>query len=555
MPIEDLLSGRLSGRSLALAARALRQSKIAGLGADALRRDLGITELSGLLSGDEPLEFDVAPRVGRAPRTLEVALDAPSPPRWAFTAARLTQGYAEARITPEQLLQQLFADADRLAQRQPLLACLWTRDEVGAREAARASAARFRAGKSLGPLDGVPVVVKEQLAVRGLPRRLGHELPGPQPVLADATLVARLREAGALILGQTAMTELGLSPIGINPKRPRLRNPHHIERTAGGSSTGSGIAVAVGLSPIGVGADGGGSIRIPAAISGVYGLKPSFGRVSRAGSALSGSVDHMGPLGASTLDLALFLDAVAGFDPRDSASRHAPKSAVRYADAVRASVRGLRLGVDERELRDADPAIQRACEQTLKALVASGVSLVDVTLPLARHAAALGSLTIGAETYATMASTFAEHRDAFGLDVQAFMHIIAQLSAHEYLEAQRFRERMRVEVARVFHGVDALALPTTAKTALPVSDADERTGRIDAAGIRAMCRFTFLANLTGLPAGSAPVGVDAEGLPIGFQIVGDAWDEATVLALLAELERSGAARSPRSPHHLALLGE
>jgi aspartyl-tRNA(Asn)/glutamyl-tRNA(Gln) amidotransferase subunit A len=554
MAIENLLSGRLSGHPLALAARALRQPRIAALGAEVLRRDLGIHGLPDLIEGHERLEPSAAPRAGRPPREAAATLDAPSAPSWAPTCEALTNAYSAGRSTPERVLEQLFSQADRLAQRQPALACLWTRDELGAREAARQASQRYARGRPKGPLDGVPVLIKEQLAVRGLPRRLGHELPSPAPMQHDATLVAKLREAGAIVVGQTAMTELGMSPIGVNPNRPSLRNPHHVERAAGGSSTGAGIAAAVGLTPVSVGADGGGSIRIPASICGVFGIKPSFGRVSRKGDGFSGSMNHLGPLGPSTRDLAVFLDAVCGEDPGDPLTHAAPAITQPFARAVQRDVRGLRIGIDEREWRDADSSIVQAGEQALKALERAGVTLVDVTIPLAASAFAIGALTIAAETHACSVHTFERQREAFGLDLQAFLLLVGQLSAREYLSAQTLRERLRIQVARSFGDVDALALPTTAKTGLPLSASDDRTGRLDAQGVRAMCRFTFLGNLTGLPAGTVPVGLDPDGLPMGVQIIGDAWDEATVLALMAELERSGAGRVLRPPHHVELLG-
>lgn len=537
-----------------MAARALRQPRIAALGADVLRRDLGITELSDLIEGNERLEPAASPRAGRAPRELPESLETPASPSWAPTCESLTQAFIEGRTSPDRVLAQVLSEADRLAQRQPLLACLWTRDELGAREAARASSQRYARGTAKGPLDGVPVLIKEQLAVRGLPRRLGHELPSPAPMQHDATVVARLREAGAIVVGQTAMTELGMSPIGANSNRPALRNPHHVERAAGGSSTGAGIAAAVGLTPISVGADGGGSIRIPAAICGVFGLKPSFGRVSRKGDAFSGSLNHIGPLGPSTRDLAVFLDAVSGADPGDPLSSAAPHPSSRFERATRRDVRGLRIGVDAKEWRDADASIATAAERALATLEEAGAVLVDLTIPLAPNALAIGSLTIAAETYACAAHAFERNRDAFGLDLQAFLLISAQLTAREYLWAQTLRERLRLQVARSFGEVDALALPSTAKTGLPLHASDDRTGRLDAQGVRAMCRYAFLANLTGLPAGTVPVGLDPDGLPMGLQIIGDAWDEATVLALMAQLERNGAARVLRPPHHVDLFG-
>jgi aspartyl-tRNA(Asn)/glutamyl-tRNA(Gln) amidotransferase subunit A len=265
-------------------------------------------------------------------------------------------------------------------------------------------------------------------------------------------------------------------------------------------------------------------------------------------------LNHLGPLGPSTRDLAVFLDAVAGVDPGDPLTFAAPAGPNQFERAIRRDVRGLRVGIDAREWRDADSAIASAAEQALKALEQAGVTLVDVTIPLAPNALPIGALTIAAECYACTSHAFERQREAFGLDVQATLQVVAQLAAREFLWAQTLRERLRVQVARSFGDIDALATPTTARTGLPLRASDDRTGRLDTAGIRGMCRYTFLGNLTGLPAGSVPIGLDPEGLPMGLQLVGDAWDDATVLALMAELERSGAGRVLRPPHHVDLLG-
>ena len=553
MQIEHLMSGRLAGRPLALAARALRRPKFASMGADVLRRELGITSLAALIHGRERLEPDLAPRAARAPRALASIANAPDSPPWASTSDALTRAYRQRRLSPTQLLERLLSEADRLAQRQPWLRCLWMRDDEIALRAAQAATERYARGQPLGPLDGVPVVVGEHIAIAGLLRRLGHDLSGDSPMERDATVVARLRAEGALIVGQTSMTELGLSPIGTNPKRPALRNPHHVERCAGGSSTGAAITVSVGLVPLAVAGDAGGSLRIPAALCGVFGLKPSMGRVSRAGDALSGSLQHVGPIATSCRDLALFLDATGFADPADPLSLHAPRPRAPFAASLTRGVRGLRVGVDEAEWSDATPDVQRACRQALQALVESGVELVDIAIPLARYASQIGFVTIAAELSSLSALHFAQQRDAFGLDTQVLLLLASQLEAREYVRAQALRESLRRELVCALLGVDAIALPTTQRTALTASDVDDRSGRLDSAGVRAMCRFTFLGNLTGLPCGTAPVGLDPEGLPIGLQLIGDAWDEPTVLALMAELERSGVAHAARPPYHVDLL--
>jgi aspartyl-tRNA(Asn)/glutamyl-tRNA(Gln) amidotransferase subunit A len=167
----------------------------------------------------------------------------------------------------------------------------------------------------------------------------------------------------------------------------------------------------------------------------------------------------------------------------------------------------------------------------------------------------MGALTIAAEVHGVTQALFARERDAFGLDTQVLMQIASQLEAGEYLAAQLLRERLRREVAAVFMNVDAIALPSTRRTAPAVSESEERTGRVDAATVRALCRYSFLANLTGLPAVTAPIGLDSEGLPIGLQFVGDAWDEHTLLALLAELERIGVGHAARPPYHVDLMND
>jgi aspartyl-tRNA(Asn)/glutamyl-tRNA(Gln) amidotransferase subunit A len=554
MAIDHLLARRLTGKPLALVAQALRRSpSVAALGAEALRHELGIDKLEALEGPLDELELDLAPRPGRPARSLNDPLEAPVAPAWVSTSEALTAAYRERRITPLELVQKVLRQAEAVARKQPLLRCFWMRDDATALREAEAATQRYARGEARGPLDGVPFAVKEHIGIRGFPCRSGHDLPSDELSPEDATIVARLREAGAIVVGQTAMTELGLSPLGINPKRPALRNPHHVERVAGGSSTGSGVATALGLVPFAIGTDGGGSVRIPAALCGVFGLKPTYGRVSRAVGKLSGSLTHVGPLASSVLDLAHFLDVVSGPDPRDIATLRAPAPGLSFADSARRRVRGLVLGIDEHELRDADPEVVRTLEHSIRAIETCGVRLVNVRLPLASAAFAIGSLTITAETLAAEALDLQRHAAAFGHDMQVLMALSAQLGAHDYLRAQKLRQRMRKELARVFSEVDALALPTTQGTAPAVTATEERYGRIDSTATRRVCRHTFLANLTGLPAGTAPVGVDGEGLPIGLQLVGDAWDEGTLIALMAELSRLGVARAVRAPYHVELL--
>lgn len=253
---------------------------------------------------------------------------------------------------------------------------------------------------------------------------------------------------------------------------------------------------------------------------------------------------HVGPLASSVLDLARVIDAVSGPDPLDSETRDAPPPGG-LERAVGRGVRGLVIGVLEQEFADASADVAKAGQAAIDALVEEGARVISVATPLARYAPAIGYVTIAVEARAILSKEWNEHADDLTPDLQLTFSTLDALTAPELLDAQRLRAGLRRDIARWFEAVDLLALPTTVSTAARVSDADMKSGVVDTKLLDGLCRFAFLANLTGLPAGSAPVGSDGEGLPIGFQLIGDAWDEATVLAAMAHLERIGAARVSR----------
>ncbi|HEU4537105.1 MAG TPA: amidase [Polyangiaceae bacterium] len=512
-----------------------------------LRADLGIDRLATLpdgLRGDPPP--DAWPRAGRPPRAAK-GEGLPWPEGgWAPTARSLTAAYRAGSLTPPEVVARALAEARRLATLAPPMGPFCAFDDEAALAEARASERRWRRGEPLGPLDGVPWAIKEEAALKGLPRQGGTSYldAGPQP--RDATAVARVRAAGAIALGLTSMTEHGMTPNGSNANRAMPHNPHAPGHLAGGSSTGSGVAVATGLVPFALGVDGGGSIRIPAAINGVFGLKPTWGRVSRAGDLATGTVSHLGPIGASTADVALALEAMSGPDPDDAQTLAAPpRDPGSFTAALGRGARGLVVGVPETEWGDASGPVARAGRDALAALEREGARLVPVSLQLARHAAAVGYVVIACETLSALREDWRDHADAMGYDLQASFAALGAFGAVEYLDVLRLREGLRREAARAFESIDLLALPSTVSAAARVSDLDVRGGFLDTKVLDGLCRFCFFANLTGLPAASAPVGVDADGLPLGLQLVGDAWDEATVLAASAHLERVGAARARR----------
>jgi len=399
--------------------------------------------------------------------------------------------------------------------------------------------------------------VKDEFDVAGLPTTLGSRCEDLSPKPEDSTLVSRLSAKGAVFAGKTVLTEWGMSPIGGNTcsVAPMPHNAHDSTRAPGGSSSGSGVGVALGMAPIACGGDGGGSIRIPSCLNGVFGLKATFGRVSRHGDGFKGSVSHAGPIASNASDLARFLDASASaHDPNDDLTAWAPPPPQGgFGSLVGAGVRGLRIGVDENEWKEASADIAGAGKEALRALEKEGAVLESIDLPIAHHAARIGYLTIGPESVACHWRELLEMRDLIGDDVRLAFAILSRFTSVEQLDSQRLRTGLREEVARALRVVDAIALPTTAITAPRYTEDDARTSFSDPVSLEGLCRFAFVANLTGLPAGTAPVGTDAAGLPIGLQFLGDAWDEATVIGVLSHLERIGFS-AKRPPGSIDLLG-
>ncbi len=548
---------RLRGRALVAARAAAENPATAALLSDIFKKSLHLDRIAELPpSARLPLPIDATPlRAKSAPRELEDAgLPPPRRSEWPRTAREIGEAFSSRKVDPRAIAERALRAANRLASNRVLNVLCGT-DEARTQREANEAAERLARGERRGPLDGIPVLIKDEIDVRGLATRVGSRCEPDEPRAEDSTVVARLARAGAVFVGKTVMTEYGMSPLGQNPAFPMPHNALHAERVPGGSSSGSGVGVALGVVPCALGTDGGGSVRIPACLNGVFGIKPTFGRVSRAGS-LQGSVGHIGPLGASSEDLAWVLDAIASepdpLDPLTAAALPPPKAG--FGSRLGAGVKGLTIGVAESEWSDASPVVASKGREALACLERAGAKIVKVAMPLGRVAAPIGYVTIGCESLALNAHHRRDRRALLSDDLRLSYAVLAGISSTDYLDAQRLRAALRAEVAKLLVEVDVLALPTTATTAPPLPVQDRGASFADTEAIDAMCRFNFLGNLTGLPAGTAPVGADEEGLPVGLQIVGDAWDEHVVLGVMAELERVGAAAVPKPKAAMDLLG-
>jgi aspartyl-tRNA(Asn)/glutamyl-tRNA(Gln) amidotransferase subunit A len=524
---------------------------------EVMKRGLGIDQIGSLPEAWRgPMPLDARPLRAREPRYVTSAGLGALPVRsWPRPAAAYAAAYRDRALTPRKVAERALHEVERLAGLRPSMNISIAQDRDATLRDADAATTRWAEGRPLGPLDGVPFLVKDEFDVAGLPTTLGVRCQ-PQPLAErDATPVARLRAAGAVFVCKTVLTEWGMSPLGNNINQPMPHNAHDASRAAGGSSTGSAVGVALGVAPLALGGDGGGSIRIPAALNGVFGIKPTFGRVSRAGDGFKGSVAHAGPIAASTTDLATFLDlAAAAPDPLDELTAWAPPPPEGgFGVQLGAGVRGLRVGVDEAEWRDAGEPVAHACREALRALEREGAILVDISMPIAHYATRIGYLTIGPESVAAHRREWLDQRELLGDDLRLTFAVLSGITSLEQMDAQRLRAGLRRELAQTLSAVDVIALPTTAITAPRYTEEDEKSSFSDPVALDGMCRYTFLCNLTGNPAGTAPVGVDAGGLPIGLQIIGDAWDEATVLSVLAHLERAGVAAARRPPGGVDLL--
>lgn len=408
-----------------------------------------------------------------------------------------------------------------------------------------------------GPLHGVPVALKDNMVVQGTITTAGSRALERYRSPFDATVVEKLEAAGAVIVGKTICDEFSMGSSTENSAFGPARNPWATDRTPGGSSGGSAVAVAARLTPLALGSDTGGSIRQPAAFCGVVGLKPTYGRVSRYGLiAFASSLDQIGPFARTVADAALCLEVISGPDPRDSTAARLPVPS--FSSALTGDIRGVRIGVPRALVAEGvDHAVLAAFETSLRTLVDLGASIVDVPLPHSRVAIPTYYLVATAEASSnlarydgvryglrvsgakTLGEMYDRTRDAgFGDEVKRRIMLGTYvLSAGYYdayyLKAQQVRTLIRRDFEQAFSTVDAIAVPTTPTAAFRLGEKTADPVQMYLADV-----FTVSAPLAGLPAMSIPSGFTPDGLPTGLQLTGRAWDESMLFRIADAYERA-----------------
>lgn len=439
------------------------------------------------------------------------ATGAVSPPD---SIAALAARIRVRQVSPVELAERALA---RIAERDPELNAFQLVLAGPAREAARAAEREIAAGGYRGPLHGVPLAVKDLFDLAGTPTTAGSKFHGGRPCDADSAVVERLRAAGAVIVGKTRLAEFAYSPGSNNAHYGPTRNPHDPSRDTGGSSSGSGAAVASGMVVAALGSDTGGSIRIPGSLCGIVGLKPTRGRASLRGAVpLSWSLDHVGPMTRTVTDAATMLQVIAGPDASDPRASAVPVAA--YLDGIEGGVRALRIGVlaadGEADGLDTLEAF-RPWRAGLEALAGAGATLVPVDLPVLAPLRVLNYALLAMEAAVFHAPALRDRSADYGEFARLRLLAAHAYSPGAYLRAQQARAECRHRFEQGCAGFDLLSTPTMPGTA-------------PALGVPASTRFTAPFNILGWPAITVPVGT-IEGMPIGLQLAGRPWEEATVL--------------------------
>lgn len=519
-----------------------------------LIKEVGVDKLRALIIDDSPV---MTPKYGKgrsmsavsAKETLNIFefdhLPTLNNPGFRFqNVFDFATAYRNRTTTPVEVAKQVIKAIKASNEGKTPLRAVINANEQDILRQAEASKKRIAEGKAYSVLDGVPVAVKDELDMVPYATSVGTAIFGKDnSANEDATVVARLRAAGALLIGKTNMHEIGIGVTGANPHHGVCRNPYNPLYHTGGSSSGSASAVAAGLCPLSIGADGGGSIRIPAALCGIAGLKPTWSRVSEFGAApLCWSVAHIGPMGATVDDVALGYSLIAGPDSRDNVSIEQPN--VHLKDYLNSDLTGLRVGIFTPWFKHADKEVEEHCTQALRLLESQGATRHEISIKHLDAQRIAHTVTIASEMLTAMNKEHSKDSSRFALDTRINLAIASTFTATDYVKAQQVRGLAIKAFMDVFEDVDVIITPSSAITAPLINNKALPAGESDLSTLTEIMRFATAGNITGLPALSVNAGYSEKGLPIGVQLMGRPWEENTLLRMGRIIDKETIKKKP-----------
>ena len=459
-----------------------------------------------------------------------------------FTVTQLGSLIRRLEISPVEVAEAFLRRIDAL---EPRLNAFITRVDDHALQSAREAEAEILRGQYRGPFHGIPVGLKDLFWTKDIRTTSGSLIDGDFVPMEDSAVASRIKAAGAYCIGKLHMTEYAFDGTSLNHHYGPAHNPWDTTRMAGGSSSGPGVAVASGEVPIALGTDTGGSVRVPSALCGITGLKPTFGLISRFGvTPLSWSMDHVGPMARTVRDVALALDMLAGHDPRDQGSAQTP--AQDYLAELDRGMRGVRVGVPREFIWEImDLEIEQAFRAALAHMESLGARIQEVSVPDMGLINAAGSVVQTAEAATIYRSRVLGQGQHFDPVIRRRMESGLFISAEAYLHAQQVRAKLKGRLLEVMGQVDLLVTPTTAIAAPDISQERVNVSGQNVPTREALLRITRVFSTVGLPAISVPCGFTKGGLPIGLQLVSEPFSESRLLRVAQAYQDSTAWHNSR----------
>ncbi len=543
--LRSLSLPKLYGKALSLFVKIIENKTARSLLMPKLLKDGDMADFRDTVLHEPPMNIPVIQSDSREtqyepvfPKQNKSKTSSPSP---FISISQLASAYDKNETTPSDIAEKIITKAKKHLAHGNGYNLFISFDEQDIRKQAQESTNRIRQSKARSILEGIPIAVKDEIDQTPYPTTVGTKVFGKSPALADATVVKRLRDHGAILLGKTNMHEIGINPNGYNPHYGRAKNPYHLEHDTGGSSSGSAAAVASGICTAAIGADGGGSIRIPASFCGVFGLKPTYGRVSEHGAfPLCWSVAHIGPIATNTFDLSLLYGIISGPDTDDLNSLYQPKVTLPDKDFT---LSGKTIGIFRPWFEHANPEIVRACENALSHCVQLGAQIKEIEILELNAMRQAHSIIIVSEMAAAV-NKYELGLKNFGNPTRINLEIGNYFTAADYVHALRMRTRAFQIFHEIFSKVDVIITPSTAVTAPYFPSEYESRGYSDLSTVIEIMRYAFPANLIGIPAISIPVSYDKKGLPIGLQMMTRHFREDILLGFSMLLEQTLSLHTP-----------